>query len=254
MYVTTSRRATEIEMDEARTLAKRLDLPYAERTGPLAPQDGPALVVTKEQLVIETEAGRLFFHPGMARPRIRALEQGRNDVMVEAMGLHAGDAVLDCTLGLGADALVASFVVGKTGRVVGVEAMKALAEVVRVGMATYEFKHTNVVEAMRRVEVVCADHRHYLQAAPDKSFDVVYFDPLFRQPVAETIHMQPWRFLGEQRPLSKETLAEARRVARRRVVVKERSDGEVLSELGLTDIVGGKGSRIAYGVLEADGQ
>lgn len=251
MFVTTSRRGTEVEVAEAQTIAQRLQLPYRARVGPLQPEDGPALVVTKEHLVIETSSGQLFFHPGMARPRIRALEQGRTDVMIEAMGLTAGQSVLDCTLGLGADALVAAYVAGETGRVVGVEAVPALAEVVRIGMATYQFKHESVVEAMRRVEVVCAEHGQYLSSLPDNAFDVVYFDPLFRDPVQETIHMQPWRELGRQQPLALDTLQQACRVARRRVVVKERSDGRVLRELGITRIVGGKTSRIAYGVLEA---
>lgn len=251
MFVTTSRRGTEIEVAEAKAVADRLDLPYVERTGPLAPEAGPALVVTKERLVIETSAGQLFFHPGMSRHRIRALEQGRNDVMIEAMGLTAGQSVLDCTLGLGADALVAAFVVGEAGRIVGVEAVPALAEVVRIGLATYQFKHAPIVEAMRRIEVVCADHGQYLSSLPDNCYDVVYFDPLFREPVRETIHMQPWRELGEQKPLTRETLREACRVAKRRVVVKERSDGQVFEELGITNVVGGKSSRIAYGVLEA---
>lgn len=253
MFVTTSRRAGEAELAEAQAVAKRLRLPFVRRTGPLAPDDGPALVVTKERLVIETKSGQLFFHPGMARPRIRALEQGKADVMIEAMGLTAGMSVLDCTLGLGADAIVSSFVVGASGRVVGLEAVPALAEVVRVGMATYQFKHEAVVNAMRRVEVICAEHSRYLATLPDKCVDIVYFDPLFREPVHESVHMQPWRELGEQKPLTKETLQQARRVAKRRVVVKERSDGDVFAQLGIANIVGGKSSRIAYGLLEADG-
>lgn len=250
-YVTTSRRGTETEVAEARELAALLGIPFRLRTGPLSPEDGPVLVVTKGKLLIETHSGPLFFHPGMAKPRIRAFQQGRRDVMAAAMGLEPGLSVLDCTLGLGADAIVTSFVVGATGRVVGLETVPALAEVVRRGMATYDFPHADIVEAMRRIQVVHGNHRRYLAALDDNSFDVVYFDPLFRDPVQETIHMQPWRELGSASPLTESTLMEARRVARRRVVVKERSDGGVFEQLGIERIEGGKGSRIAYGILEA---
>lgn len=250
-FVTTSRRATSKEMDEARRLAERLSLPYRERTGPIASADGPVLVVTKDKLVIETGSEPLFFHPGMAKPRIRAWEQARRDVMIDAMQLEPGMSVLDATLGLGADAIVASFVAGETGRVVGLEAIAALALVVGTGMASYAFDHPDIVAAMRRIEIVHAEHGRYLAETPDDAFDVVYFDPLFRNPVQETSHMQPWRQLGRNAPLTRQTLDEAMRVARRRVVVKERSDGDVFEQLGIERVIGGRGSRVAYGVLEA---
>jgi len=69
----------------------------------------------------------------------------------------------------------------------------------------------------------------------------------------ESAHMRPWRVLACHRPLTRATIAAARRVARRRVVVKERSDSPVFAELGLTRVVGGRKSRIAYGVLDVAG-
>lgn len=41
--------------------------------------------------------------------------------MVEAMDLKPKMSVLDCTLGLGTDATVASYIVGENGKVVGLE-------------------------------------------------------------------------------------------------------------------------------------
>lgn len=250
--VTTSRRARPEEIERARDLARRLGIPYIAREGSIEALGAKAvLVVTKERLVVETAAGPLFFHPGMARPRIRSLERGEADVMVEAMQLRRGDHVLDCTLGLGADAIVASWVVGEEGRVVGVEAVPMLAEVVRAGLLEYDPQHPGMRAAMRRIEVVAADHAKYLPTLPDGAFDVVYFDPLFREPVRETVHMRPWRALGVGRPLTREVMAEARRVARRRVVVKERQGSPVFEELGVDEIVGGRKSRIAYGIIDA---
>jgi len=139
MVVTTSRHPTAQEEARARALAEELGLPYAARRGSLADLGATAaLVVTRERLVVHTAAGEIFFHPGMARPRVRELERGKPDVMVEAMGLRPGDAVLDCTLGLGSDAIVAAYVVGEQGRVVGLEAVAVLAAVVRWGLKHYD--------------------------------------------------------------------------------------------------------------------
>lgn len=252
--ITTSRKPRPEDVRKAQAMARRLGIPYVPRTGAVADMAARGvLVVTRERLVVETKAGSLFFHPGMAKPRIRALERGERDVMVDAMQLRAGDEVLDCTLGLGADAIVASYVVGESGRVVGVEGVPALAELVRVGMQDYDPQHDSMRRAMRRIEVVAADHADYLAALPDRSFDVVYFDPLFREPVHESVHMRPWRELGVDKPLTREVIVEACRVARRRVVVKERSGSPVFVELGIEEIVGGRKSRIAYGIIHVAG-
>lgn len=251
IVVTTSRQAGPEQMQLARAIAERLELPFVARTGAVADLNARAvLVVTRERLVVETRAGQLYFHPGMAKPRIRSLERGDVDVMVAAMQLEPGDEVLDCTLGLGADAIVSSYVVGSEGRVVGVEGVPVLAEVVRVGLSEYDPEHAAMQAAMRRIEVVAADHAAYLRTLPDKSFDVVYFDPLFREPVQQSVHMRPWRELGVAKPLTRDVVDEARRVARRRVVIKERHGSDVFAELGVENAVGGRKSRVAYGVID----
>ncbi len=53
--------------------------------------------------------------------------------------LRAGDTILDCTLGLGQDALVAALVVGPSGRVVALEKSLALYAVVSEGLNAYDY-------------------------------------------------------------------------------------------------------------------
>jgi len=251
LVVTTSRKPTSEEELQAMALARELGLPYVPRRGSLHEFGATAiLVVTRERLVIQTQAGEIFFHPGMARPRVRQLERGQQDVMVQAMDLRPGDAVLDCTLGLGSDAIVAAFVTGERGRVVGLEAVPVLAALVRWGLAHHDPGHDGLRAAMRRIEVVCAEHEEYLAQLPDRSFDIVYFDPMFREPVHQSASMRPWRALACYKPLTRAAIAAASRVTRRRVVVKERSGSPVFAELGLTRVVGGRKSRIAYGILD----
>lgn len=201
--------------------------------------------------------GPLFFHPNMAKLRIQRLRHGGGDPMVAAMGLEPGMHVLDCTAGLGADAVVASFVCGEEGKVVGWESSPVVACVIREGMARYRqparSELPELVAAIRRVRVERRDHREGLKELPDGAFDIVYFDPMFRRPLLESEALLPLRLFADPRPLTPEVLAEAKRVARRRVVVKDRAEGEELDRLGLPVRHGGGNSRIVYGIWSRSG-
>lgn len=208
------------------------------------------LVISREQAKLHTPQGEYFFHPSMSFPRIKAVKQGKPDHMVEAMALSEGDTVLDCTLGLGADAIVASYVTGPQGRVVGVESAPELAYLVDSGLHTYGRGAKTIQEAMARIEVVCADSGRYLAEQEDNSFDVVYFDPMFRVPREKSSSMLPIRGIVNTTPLDAETVDEALRVCRKRVVMKENSFSGEFSRLGFNNIYGGRYSPIAFGVIE----
>ena len=75
--VTTSRRARPRRLSGPATWPAAWGSPTSPCEGSIEALGAKAvLVVTKERLVVETAAGPLFFHPGMARPRIRSLERG----------------------------------------------------------------------------------------------------------------------------------------------------------------------------------
>uniref|UniRef100_UPI0025D0B145 class I SAM-dependent methyltransferase n=1 Tax=Selenomonas sp. F0473 TaxID=999423 RepID=UPI0025D0B145 len=103
--------------------------------------------------------------------------------------------------------------------------------------------------AMRRIAVHAADALTYLREQPDGSFDVVYFDPMFRRPLHESAGMNALRASADMRALTPETVAAACRVARRRVVMKERRGSGEFERLGFSEVVGGRYSRVAYGVM-----
>ncbi|MEW6183320.1 MAG: class I SAM-dependent methyltransferase [Bacillota bacterium] len=192
-----------------------------------------------------------YFHPGTAKLRIKNVLYGKPDQMVQAMGLRPGDSVLDCTLGLGADAYVAGFVTGPDGRVLGLEKSAVLAAVVGHGLRRWFLEPEPLLQAtMRRIEVKAADHLDYLSKAPAGGFDVVYFDPFFGTPVKGAFQVVPLRAIGETSPLTSEAVKEAVRVARRRVVMKERRGGGECARLGFERVVGGRYARVAYGVIE----
>jgi hypothetical protein len=203
------------------------------------------IVVREDKIICRHRGSEFFWHPSTAKIRIG---DPWRDPMVEAMGLMEGDWVLDCTLGKGSDAIVISYVVGERGRVVGVEIVPIIAYLVRIGLRTYEDENGKLVEAMRRIEVVNADHREYLASLEDKSFDIVYFDPFFPVPIKGATHMEPLRALGFKGDVDEETIEEALRVSRRRVVMKRRADE--IPPPWVKEVVRGSRSSIAFWIIK----
>ena len=107
-----------------------------------------------------------------------------------------------------------------------------------------------MIAAMRRVKTVCTEAYDYLKAQPDNSVDVIYFDPMFRHPFAESKNIAPLRPVANKNPLTLETIAEARRVARHRIVLKESSKSREFARLGFPDMAGGRYSKVRYGVIK----
>lgn len=210
------------------------------------------LLVTRKGLIANTPEGELYFHLNMAHLRIKNIRMGSTDHMAEAMGLRAGMSVLDCTLGLASDAIVSSYIAGDTGRVTGVEVNPLTAYIVREGLRAFPAEHGLVKAALERIEVVCAAYESFLEKQAADSFDVVYMDPMFRRPIRESVHLKPMRYVADHRPIALSAILQAKRVAKRRVVVKEASGSGEFARLGISRIVGGKYSSVQYGVIDLD--
>ena len=111
--VTTERKCREESVALAQELSARLQIDYVERhkesVGKLMEKYAveAVLVAYPQELKLNSSAGEMFFHPNMSQLRVKNLRKGERDHMSEAMGLQEGMSVLDCTLGFGADAIVA---------------------------------------------------------------------------------------------------------------------------------------------------
>jgi len=256
--VTTPLGPSPAEEADARAAAARHGLPYAERSRrPLPALLGAAgaegfLVLSRLHALLWTPQEEHRWAGGMGQVRMKRvlarragapLDPTERDPMLEAAGLRPGDAVLDATLGLGADALVAAAACGPDGRVVGLEASAPLAAWVAEGLRRLD------VEPARRVEVRAIDHASALAALPAASFDVVLFDPMFRHRRDAPGGFDLVRRLADARPLEAAALEEARRVARRWVVVKDGAPGWDLARLGLTPLPSARGAHRYYGRL-----
>lgn len=253
--VTTERKCREESVALAQKLSAELHIDYVERhkesVGKLMEKHGVAavLVAYPHELKLNSNAGEMFFHPNMSQLRVKNLRKGEKDHMSEAMGLHEGMSVLDCTLGFGADAIVASFGVSETGRVVGVESSPLIAAVTGYGLQHFLPGNYPLYAAMRKIEVVNMDYLDYLREQPDNSYDVVYFDPMFRKPLTASSGISPLRGVANHAALSVEAVEEAMRVARSRVVMKEANGSSEFARLGFEQIMGGKYSKVHYGVI-----
>ncbi len=234
LAITTSGKCDDSVRERAQAFARKTGLPLHRRgyKAPLGELFGKVadafLVFEADAVVLADPLGSLSFHPGMAHLRIKALEAGERDRLVEAGELRAGDSVLDCTLGLAQDALVAARAVGPEGRVVGLEKSFALWAVVSEGLGGKAYDERSCA-----IDVRHADAASVLRESPAGSFDVVVFDPMFERPRKSQPAFEVLRRHADHSPLTPEVFEEARRVARRWVVVKGSRYSTDLKKLGL---------------------
>ncbi|MBE4748109.1 class I SAM-dependent methyltransferase [Corallococcus sp. ZKHCc1 1396] len=236
LVVTTSDRVDAALAQRARGAAESVGVPYVERHHKLPLRKlltdmADALIVFESSAVSLVDAeGALRFSPGLAHLRVKQLDAGvPEDMLLRMAGLREGERVLDCTLGLGADAQVAARLVGPTGHVMALEKSPALYLLVHHGLAGLP-RHP----ASCAVEVVHADAAEHLRTLPDGAFDVVLFDPMFERERKSSVAFEALRRHADYAPLTRATVEEARRVARRAVVIKGSRYSRDFKKLGIT--------------------
>ena len=231
-------------------------------TKPIPDKNTPILNITRQAVFLQNEGECLSFHPSMALLRLLNIFRGESDRYLEATGLSPGDILLDATLGLGTDALIGAWAVGEKGRVLAVEHSPILSAIVQDGLASLikgplpQVKNPNkrkawhvLSQAARRIQIHWGNHVDFLKHQPDSSVDVVYFDPMFRLTRIQSSSIRPLHYWSNLEALSEEAVYEARRVARKRIVLKERKNSSEFARLGFTIIPGGKYSPVDYGVI-----
>ncbi|WP_067616988.1 class I SAM-dependent methyltransferase [Alicyclobacillus acidiphilus] len=189
----------------------------------------------------------LFFHPSMAAQRIeREQLRGERDRLLRIADVREGDVVVDATLGLGSDAIVFAHAVGASGRVIGLEKSPVLAGLLQAVQVFGCQRYAAAAQLLQRVDVQAVDHVTWLKQQPSASVDVVYFDPMFRMPASASASIEPVRPFAAMDELSDAAIEEAKRVARRAVVVKERPASGVFQRHGL--VPDALRRKVGYGV------
>lgn|GEM_PF-279996 len=189
---------------------------------------------------------------GMALLRFsRALsgEGGQVDTLVRVANLSPGDRVIDATLGLGADALIASQ--ATRTQVLAFEQSPIIAAFTQAALrrptGTPDLRKA-ALEAGERILIRAGDHKDLLAAQADKSAEVILFDPMFQAPVESQPVFDVIREHAEMSKLSDDSLAQARRVATRGILIKDSPRGSELKRLKLEPL---HSRRVLFGWISA---
>lgn len=255
IIVTTAGRPTETTIMFAKEAASKLNLPYIERQKRTVIQlqnqyVSHVLVATKKRWeyygLNTTEP--FFFHPSSAMFRIKRLERGETDPLVDVCTLKEGDSFLDCTLGYASDSLIASFIVGESGSVTGCEASPVLAFILQEAFHSQRTDHLEYLSLMERIQVVPEEATSFLKKQQDNSYDVVYLDPMFESTIKESGNISPLRHVGIQDELTEAWINEAVRVARKRVVLKTHYSSQWFEQFGFNQVIR-KNTKFHYGYI-----
>lgn len=256
MIVTTAGRTNEEFIFRAQQIAMSLHADYLPRKKTAiadiqAKYQKDIIVVGKNRIEIYPLHGEepLFFHPNSAMFRIKRLMKLEHDPFQDATRLSYGMSFLDCTLGLGSDSIVASFLVGNSGKVVSIEGNQFLSYIVKTGLKTWDSGVDEINQAMRAITVKHDDYFHYLKSCPSKSFDVVYFDPMFEETIAESNGIKGIKPFAIYTELNTEAINEAKRVAKKRVVMKNYWKSDSFEKLGF-HVYKRKTAKFHYGTIE----
>ena len=258
MFVTTAGRTNENMTAKARAIALELKADFIPRKkrSVLAIQGilkDDCLVVGKDRLELFPLGAEepFFFHPNSAMFRIKRLMKGESDPLIVAAKLQEGMSFLDCSLGLGSDSIVASFVAGKSGSVTGIEARPELAYLVETGLKSWDSGYEDINKAMGKIKVVQGYSLEFLKMQEDNSIDCVYFDPMFDESILESDGIRGLTHFAVYEGLSEEVIEHANRIARKRVVLKDHFRSRRFDEFGF-NVYRRKTAKFHFGVIEKE--
>ncbi|HEM2773097.1 TPA: class I SAM-dependent methyltransferase [Streptococcus suis] len=229
IIVTTSLRMNQSLVLRAQKIATLLSLDYQERkkrsVQSFLTEADAVLVVYQSQLVLEEKTGQvLFFHPDTAMLRIKS---GR-DPLLELLGKEK-QSIIDCTMGLGSD----SIVLASAGhRVTALESSKLVHFIVSRGLQDFDSGLQEVNRTMKSIQTIWTDSLTYLKGQIDKSVDVIYFDPMFSEEIKESQNLSGLSTLADRSRLTEEIVSEAKRVARKKLIIKAHFRDQVFEEFG----------------------
>ncbi|MGT2666101.1 class I SAM-dependent methyltransferase [Streptococcus rifensis] len=215
--VTTSFKVDLDKINEAKALANQFDVPYRNRgkasLQTIIGETEGALVVYKDSLRYTTKTGEILsFHPDTAMLRIKA----PRDPLLELLG-PSPCQILDTTMGLASDSIVMAYA---GHQVTALESDPLIHLIVSLGLKRFVTGNDQIDHAMRCIKTQCVDSLAFLKVAPDKSVDVIYCDPMFSENITESENLSGLASLANPARMTSEFLAEAKRVARQKIILK----------------------------------
>lgn len=227
--VTTSLGQDSGLVKRAQALAQQYSLIYLNRNKQslkkLTQGEASVLVVYQDKLaVVHPDGSQLAFHPDTAMLRIKA----PHDPLLDLLGPRPLK-ILDATMGLASDSIVMAWA---GYQVTALESNPLIHLVVSQGLANFQTGNARLDRAMRTISPLNQEALAYLREQQDKSYDVIYFDPMFTQIIKESENLAGLKPLANYSPLSRELLAEASRVAQKVLIIKAHFCDCVFEEFG----------------------
>ena len=229
MIITTSLRENEALIARAQELAYELGVDYQPRRklslAKCLERFGAFYLLYKDRLsFVNADASELSFHPDTAVLRIKA----PHDALISLLG-ESPKSILDTTMGLASDSLVMTAV---GNRVTALESQEVIFQVVSRGLASYQTDDRQLEKAMHSIKAIKSDSLSFLKVQADDSFDIIYADPMFSETIKESENLQAIKPLANGSRLTEEWLKEAKRVARKKIIIKAHFRDPIFEELG----------------------
>ncbi|UXF00042.1 methyltransferase [Fervidobacterium riparium] len=233
IVITTSHNASKETVELAKELSAKFNVPYYNRRHISERlKDGTLkmyyVVDSNKNLSVVIDGQKLFFHPGISKIRMENYKREGRDFLLEALRPESTDIVYDGTFGLGMDAV---FIANFVSQVVGTEVSEHIYRVVSYGIANYKSKEEWINRALKRIVLFNEDMKEFVKKQPDRSYDIVYCDPMFENPVFESSALNPIRPLASYDTIDGTTVNELIRIAKKRVVIKTLAKDGLLERL-----------------------
>ncbi|WP_411842094.1 class I SAM-dependent methyltransferase [Salinicoccus sp. HZC-1] len=256
MIITTGGKTDETAIAHAKIIADKYNCSYIERKkqsiDTLFSQYQTSIAIVgrnKITIIPLSTKEHIYFHPNLSMIRAKRLLKGEKDTFIEAAKLAENMSILDCTMGLAADSIIASLITKQQGKVTSIEANPLLYMLVTEGLKIYQSNVVEINDAMRRIQTIHADHHDYLKELPDNSYDIVYFDPMFQESIESSSAIQKINNQTLKIDIKAETIEEAKRVAKQRIVLKDHWKSQRFKNLGFEQIKR-KTSQVHYGYID----
>ncbi|MBF0780028.1 MULTISPECIES: class I SAM-dependent methyltransferase [unclassified Granulicatella] len=227
--VTTHVKASSDSVRQAICLAQQLNIPYCSREKRTIKQlmvlYASALIVYTDKLVyVDKNGDKLFFHPNTAMIRIK---QGK-EPLLELIGQEK-QSILDLTMGLASDSIVMSHA---GHHVIAIEQNTIIYTIVSHGLKQYCTHISEIDAAMRRIQTYQGNHLDFLKQSASHSVDVIYIDPMFSHVITESKNLDALKTLAYYKRDFDQVMYEAKRVARKQIILKAHYLDTVFEEYG----------------------
>ena len=245
IIVTTSVKTTKELDSAAKLLANNLTLQYIPRNKKTIKQllsiATGVLVIYKNKLSYYENNSELFFHLDTTALKIKNSD---NEPLLEIINNKKQD-VLHCKMGLAGDSILLSYY---GHNVTAIEKNNIIFLITNTGLNEYTSQNEKINDAMRKITTYNCDCLDFLKNSPGNSYDVIYVDPMFSHNITESNNLAGITTLADTTFLFDEFINEARRVGRKKIIIKAHFKDDIFEKYNFTRIVR-KNTKFHYGFI-----